>query len=89
MRAPNFDFAIIPDVIDGDEAANDALINLWPWIREKHMSAPVWHLHESLDRLMRLAWQMAARLYWEFRRVCRNRHGSVVESDGRRLRCRV
>jgi hypothetical protein len=71
MRAPNFDFAIIPDVIDGDEAANDALINLWPWIRETHMSAPVWHLHESLERLARLAWQ------WP--RVCLGSSGEYAE----------
>ncbi len=52
---PAYDFAIIPDVIDGDEAANDALHCQW----FKHISpavaaAPVWHLHESLQRLDRL-----------------------------------
>ncbi|WP_199539634.1 hypothetical protein [Duganella sp. BJB476] len=54
-RYPNFDFAVIPDVIDGDEAANDALLDEWPW-RESapHVGAPVWHLHESLERLDRL-----------------------------------
>lgn len=30
-RLPNFDFAVIPDVIDGDEEANDALLAEWPW----------------------------------------------------------
>lgn len=57
-RYPSFDFAVIPDVIDGDEAANDALVFEWPW-REKApwIGAPVWHLHESLERLERLsAW---------------------------------
>lgn len=53
FRFPNFDFAVIPDVIDGDEDANDALVDEWPF--EKHIGAPVWHLHESLDRLERLA----------------------------------
>lgn len=53
---PAFDFAIIPDVIDGDEAANDDLLAKWYksvplWVR----SAPVWHMHESLERLTRLA----------------------------------
>jgi hypothetical protein len=52
---PGFDFAVCPDVIDGDEAANDAMLAQWcelvpAWVR----CAPVWHLHESLDRLSRL-----------------------------------
>lgn len=55
-RNPSFDFAVIPDVIDGDEAANDALLSEWPWRESaKHIGAPVWHMHESLDRLERLA----------------------------------
>lgn len=41
-------WAVIPDVIDGDEAANDALIARWP---HGDRGAPVWHMHESLDRL--------------------------------------
>lgn len=52
---PSFDFAVIPDVIDGDEKANDDLIKQWPWIHaDRHLGAPVWHLHESLERLSRL-----------------------------------
>lgn len=56
---PRFDFAIIPDVIDGSEADNDSLIIEWHkrtrvngigWID----GAPVWHLHESLERLERI-----------------------------------
>lgn len=50
---PNFDFAVIPDVIDGDELANDELIDAWP--HEPWLSAPVWHMHESIERLVRLA----------------------------------
>ncbi len=47
---------MIPDVIDGDEAANDALIAESPWLdRSPWVGAPVWHLHESLERLERLA----------------------------------
>ena len=30
-RYPAFDFAVIPDVIDGDEKANDDLLNQFPW----------------------------------------------------------
>lgn len=55
-RYPAFDFAVIPDVIDGDEDANDALLDEWPWrLTAPHIGAPVWHLHESLDRLDQLA----------------------------------
>jgi hypothetical protein len=46
-------WAVIPDVIDGDEADNDALLTICPLPRE--YAAPVWHMHESLDRLARLA----------------------------------
>lgn len=53
LRIPSCDFAVVPDVIDGDESANDALLNEWPFART--VGAPVWHMHESLDRLKRLA----------------------------------
>ena len=52
-RHPGFDWAIIPDVIEGDEAANDALLQEWPF--GKTAGIPVWHFHESLERLARLA----------------------------------
>ena len=52
-RIPACDFAVIPDVIDGDEAANDALVAEWPL--PKWFGAPVWHMHESMERLERLA----------------------------------
>jgi hypothetical protein len=52
-KHPSCDFAVVPDVIDGDEAANDALLAEWPLPR--WFGAPVWHLHESFDRLLRLA----------------------------------
>jgi hypothetical protein len=52
LRVPNFDWAIIPDVIDGNEADNDALAAEWP---HGSVGVPVWHMHESLDRLTRLA----------------------------------
>jgi hypothetical protein len=51
-RIPSCDFAVIPDVIDGDEKANDELLREWPL--PKHFGAPVWHLHESLARLQTL-----------------------------------
>lgn len=52
-KIPACDFAVVPDVIDGDEAANDALLSEWPL--PKWFGAPVWHMHESLERLERLA----------------------------------
>lgn len=50
-RHPAFHWAVIPDVIDGTEYENDELLGEWPSYIE---AAPVWHLHESLDRLERL-----------------------------------
>lgn len=53
-RHPGFDWALIPDVIDGDENANDRLLEQWP----AHLpGVPVWHLHEPIERLQRLAGQ--------------------------------
>lgn len=49
----NTTWAVIPDVIGGSEAENDALINEW-----RHQTlprgVPVWHMHESLERLSKL-----------------------------------
>lgn len=52
LRHPACDFAVIPDVIEGTEAENDALLLEWP---HGHRGVPVWHLNESIDRLVRLA----------------------------------
>jgi hypothetical protein len=52
-------WAVIPDVLAGGEAENDQLIEQWP---HGQRGAPVWHMHESIDRLKRLCDQ------WE--RVC-------------------
>lgn len=68
-RQPSCDFAVIPDVIDGTEADNDALVDEWPlptWF-----GAPVWHMHESLDRLQRLAER--------FPRVCLGSSGAYAQ----------
>lgn len=65
---PNFDFAVIPDVIDGDEIANDDLLSEWP--HEKHLSAPVWHMHESIERFYELCHQ--------FPRVCIGSSGAYA-----------
>ncbi len=63
-RHPGFDWALIPDVIDGSEEENDAL--LYDWTRTVPYAlttgVPIWHLHETLERLGRLAdeWPMVA-----------------------------
>lgn len=45
---------LIPDVIEGSETENDALIKrVPPWLMEK--AVPVWHSDESIERLIRLA----------------------------------
>lgn len=49
MRHPGFDWCLIPDVIDGDEAENLKLVDGWGL--PKSMSVPVWHLHESPEYL--------------------------------------
>lgn len=58
LRHPAVDFAVIPDVIDGDPGhcaeANDRLLAQWP---HGQRGVPVWHLHEPLERLQRLGTQ--------------------------------
>jgi len=53
LTHPVVDWAVIPDIICGSEADNDYLLSEWP--HRKTHGVPVWHLHESLDRLERLA----------------------------------
>lgn len=53
MCHPSFDFALIPDVIDGDEGDNDSLLRDWQrrFANCRVEGVPVWHMHEGLDRL--------------------------------------
>lgn len=63
LKHPGCDFAVIPDIIDGSEDDNDALINgLVTTERKLCKWVPVWHLHESIDRLLKLceAWPRVA-----------------------------
>jgi len=53
IAIPSLDFAVIPDVIDGSEDDNDALVSEWP--HGKFYGAPVWHMHESIERLVLLS----------------------------------
>jgi hypothetical protein len=48
-RHPGCDWFLIPDVIDGCEKENDELLDGWG-----PCGVPVWHMHESFDRLDRL-----------------------------------
>jgi hypothetical protein len=64
-------WAVIPDVIDGTERENDRLLAAWPF---RDRGAPVWHLHERLDRLVRLA--------QEWPRVCLGSSGSYRSVGG-------
>lgn len=59
LAHPGCDWALIPDVIDGDEAANDELVESWPFAQR---GVPIWHLHESIGRLVQLCseWQRVA-----------------------------
>lgn len=52
---PACDFVVTPDVIDGGEKENDDLIEQWISRGPNVEFAPVWHMHESLERLERLA----------------------------------
>lgn len=52
-------WAVIPDVIDGGEDAQDDLLVQWPFGQR---GAPVWHMDEPIDRL--------ARLCGDWNRVC-------------------
>jgi hypothetical protein len=54
LQHPGFDFAIIPDVIDGSENENDRLLREWSKRFDKQIGVPVYHIHESLTRLTRL-----------------------------------
>lgn len=51
-KHPSFDWALIPDIIGGSERDNDALLSDWP---NNLTGVPVYHMHESIDRLVRLA----------------------------------
>lgn len=54
-RHPGFDWALIPDVIDGTEEENDTMFGTYRNAGGDLLAGvPVWHLHESYERLARL-----------------------------------
>lgn len=72
-------WAVIPDVIDGDESANDDLLKTWPFTR--HQGAPVWHLHHDISRLKRLC--------DEWPRVCLGSSGNFSQPGSRAWHSRM
>lgn len=44
-------WAVIPDVVDGGSQLQDALLREWP---HGQRGAPVWHMDEPIERLLRL-----------------------------------
>lgn len=48
---PGCNWAVIPDIIEGEELDNDRMIKQWPF---KDRGVPVWHLNESFSRFQRL-----------------------------------
>ncbi len=91
LHHPGCDWAIIPDIIDGSEEDNDRLMDLWP---HKGRGVPVYHLHESLDRLRRMAdahgrialgssgefWQVGSDAWW---RRMDEVLGAICDGSGR------
>ncbi|MRS19840.1 hypothetical protein GJV08_11800 [Enterobacteriaceae bacterium RIT692] len=74
---PRFAFSIIPDVIGGTAADNDALLAEWP--HGPFVGVPVWHMNEPDERFIRLC--------HEYPRVA---IGSLGEYDAKRPRaCRA
>lgn len=71
VSIPSCDFVVVPDVIDGSEADNDALV----WEAQLHLPewslAPVWHLHERIGRLEELA--------RDYPRICLGSSGDYAE----------
>lgn len=51
LKHPAVEWCVIPDVIDGTEAQNDMQCHRWP---HGMNGVPVYHLHESMERLERL-----------------------------------
>jgi hypothetical protein len=81
-RFPSFDFAVIPDVIGGNENENDALLAEWPFTaRHAYIGAPVWHMHESIERFERLA--------NEWSRICIGSSGDFATVGNKRWWSRI
>jgi hypothetical protein len=53
-KHPGFDWLLIPDCIDGNEQDNDSMLRDTPSFIKKSKVVPVWHMHESNERLVKL-----------------------------------
>lgn len=51
-RHPSFDFALIPDVIDGNLEDNKIFLKEFPFTKD--IGVPVWHMHEPTEWLFEL-----------------------------------
>lgn len=93
-RHPGFQWALIPDVIDGDESDNARLVRDWEFAGLKQYGVPVWHMHESIARLRTLsemyptvalgssgAWPNPGTKNWWARMD--EAMGEICDSDGR------
>jgi hypothetical protein len=68
-RHPAFDWCLIPDKIDGGEEENESMMRRFSarLARElgvhenacRSLQVPVWHMHESIDKIKRLAKEWA------------------------------
>lgn len=76
---PKLRFFVIPDDISGDERANDLLIKHLPKDLV-HKASPVWHMHEPIQRLIKLSNE------WEY--VCIGSSGEYfsIRSEKWKLR---
>lgn len=71
-------WAVIPDVIDGDDEDNDELLTMWP---HDGRGAPVWHMHEDISRLCRLC--------DDYERVCIGSSGEYATVGDSRWHARM
>ena len=54
-KLSNYCWCFIPDTIEGTVRQNDAQIEEWLRLYGNYKSAPVWHYHEPLERLLQLS----------------------------------
>lgn len=73
-------WAVIPDIIDGTEGDNDRLLGEWAQTGLPK-GAPVWHMHESFERLERLC--------VGYERVCIGSSGQYATLDSPSWRRRM
>lgn len=73
-------FFVVPDDISGSEEINDILIKSIPK-SFMNKAAPVWHMHESIDKLVRLASE------WEY--VCLGSSGEYFSLRSTKWKARM